>query len=78
LKKQGPYSATETDNRKAKQINKIIITACGTASPCRHGGKTYLERIARIPVEVEIALRNFAIAIRYVDENQYCWRSAVG
>jgi len=37
-----------------KKINKIIIIACGTASYAGMVGKVLIERIARIPVEVEI------------------------
>jgi len=39
----------------AKQISKIIITACGTAAHAGMVGKILIERIARIPVEVDIA-----------------------
>jgi glucosamine--fructose-6-phosphate aminotransferase (isomerizing) len=39
----------------AKRIEKIIITACGTAAHAGMVGKVLLERIARIPVEVDIA-----------------------
>ena len=39
----------------AKKIKKIFITACGTASHCGQVGKILIERIARIPVEVNIA-----------------------
>ena len=38
-----------------KKINKITIIACGTASYAGMVGKVLIERIARIPVEVEIA-----------------------
>ncbi len=37
-----------------QKINKIIIIACGTASYAGMVGKVLIERIARIPVEVEI------------------------
>ena len=37
-----------------KNINKIFIIACGTASYAGMVGKVLIERIARIPVEVEI------------------------
>jgi len=37
-----------------KDINKIFIIACGTASYAGMVGKVLIERIARIPVEVEI------------------------
>jgi glucosamine--fructose-6-phosphate aminotransferase (isomerizing) len=53
---------------KAKKINKIIITACGTASHAGLVGKVYLERIARIPVEVDIA-SEFRYRDPIIDEN---------
>jgi glutamine---fructose-6-phosphate transaminase (isomerizing) len=40
---------------EARKINKIIITACGTASHAGMVGKILLERIARIPTVVDIA-----------------------
>lgn len=39
----------------AKHIDKIIIIACGTAAHAGMVGKILIERIARIPVEVDIA-----------------------
>jgi glucosamine--fructose-6-phosphate aminotransferase (isomerizing) len=39
----------------AKRIRKIFITACGTASHAGMVGKVLIERIARIPVDVDIA-----------------------
>ncbi len=39
----------------AQRIQRIIITACGTASYAAMVGKVLLERITRIPVEVDIA-----------------------
>ena len=39
----------------AKKIQKIVITACGTAAHAGMVGKILIERIARIPVEVDIA-----------------------
>jgi glucosamine--fructose-6-phosphate aminotransferase (isomerizing) len=39
----------------AQRIQKIVITACGTASYAGLVGKYLIERIARIPVEVMIA-----------------------
>ncbi len=39
----------------ARQIRKIFITACGTASHAGMVGKVLIEHIARIPVEVDIA-----------------------
>ncbi|MCQ2373226.1 MAG: glutamine--fructose-6-phosphate transaminase (isomerizing) [Phascolarctobacterium sp.] len=38
-----------------KEINKIFIVACGTAYHAGIVGKYYLEQLARIPVEVDIA-----------------------
>jgi len=38
----------------ARGINKIFITACGTAAYAGMVGKVLIERIARVPVEVEI------------------------
>lgn len=39
----------------ARKLDKIIITACGTASYAGMVGKYLIERIARIPTEVSIA-----------------------
>ena len=39
----------------AQQIEKIVIIACGTASYAAMIGKVLIEKIARIPVEVDIA-----------------------
>ncbi len=39
----------------AQRIEKIFITACGTAAHAGMVGKVLIERIARIPVEVDIA-----------------------
>jgi glucosamine--fructose-6-phosphate aminotransferase (isomerizing) len=46
----------------AKRINKIFITACGTAGHAGMVGKVLLEHITRIPVEVQIASE-----FRYMD-----------
>ncbi|NPV75987.1 MAG: glutamine--fructose-6-phosphate transaminase (isomerizing) [Anaerolineae bacterium] len=51
-----------------QQIKKIIITACGTAAHAGMVGKTMIERIARIPVEVDIA-SEFRYREPLVDEN---------
>ncbi len=40
---------------KAKRIQKIVITACGTAAHAGMVGKVLIEHIARLPVEVDIA-----------------------
>jgi len=39
----------------AQRISKIFITACGTASHAAVVGKVLIERIAKIPVEMDIA-----------------------
>jgi glucosamine--fructose-6-phosphate aminotransferase (isomerizing) len=40
---------------QARRIQKVFITACGTAAHAGMVGKVLIERIARIPVEVDIA-----------------------
>ena len=52
----------------AKRISKIFITACGTASHAGMVGKILIERIARIPVELDIA-SEFRYREPIVDEN---------
>ena len=39
----------------ARQIEKMVIIACGTASYAAMIGKVLIEKIARIPVEVDVA-----------------------
>ncbi|HML40074.1 MAG TPA: glutamine--fructose-6-phosphate transaminase (isomerizing) [Bellilinea sp.] len=53
---------------KARQIQKIILTACGTASHVGMVGKTMIERIARVPAEVQIA-SEFRYSDPIVDEH---------
>ena len=43
------------DEKKARAIEKIFIIACGTAGYAGMVGKTLIERIARVPVEFDIA-----------------------
>jgi glutamine---fructose-6-phosphate transaminase (isomerizing) len=43
------------DEALARRIKKVFITACGTAAHAGMVGKVLIERIARIPVEVDIA-----------------------
>lgn len=43
------------DEKLAKRIEKIFIIACGTAGYAGMVGKTLIERIARVPVEFDIA-----------------------
>ncbi len=53
---------------KARKIQKIVITACGTAAHAGMVGRILLERIARIPTVVEIA-SEFRYSQPIVDEN---------
>ncbi|MGD2251747.1 MAG: glutamine--fructose-6-phosphate transaminase (isomerizing) [Anaerolineales bacterium] len=39
----------------AQRLRKIVITACGTAAHAGMVGKVLIERLARVPVEVDIA-----------------------
>jgi glutamine---fructose-6-phosphate transaminase (isomerizing) len=57
-----------TAEEAARQINKIVITACGTASHAGMVGKILLERIARIPTTVDIA-SEFRYSDPIVDEH---------
>jgi len=43
------------DQEAARKIRRIIITGCGTAAHAGMVGKVMIERIARIPVEVDIS-----------------------
>ena len=52
----------------ASRIEKIVITACGTAAHAGMVGRTLIERIARIPTQVEIA-SEFRYQDPIVDEN---------
>lgn len=52
----------------AQRIQKIIITACGTAAHAGMVGKVMIEKIARVPVEVDIA-SEFRYRDPIVDEN---------
>jgi len=52
----------------AKRIDRIYITACGTAAYAGMVGKTLIEKIARIPVEVVIG-SEFRYSDPIIDEN---------
>jgi glucosamine--fructose-6-phosphate aminotransferase (isomerizing) len=52
----------------ANRIQKIFITACGTAAHAGMVGKVLIEHIARLPVEVNIA-SEFRYSDPIVDEN---------
>ena len=49
------FSADEVSDDIFKGINRIIITACGTAMHAGLIGRNMIERLCRIPVTVEIA-----------------------
>ncbi len=67
---QGKISLAQLNltQEKATQIQKIVITACGTAAYAGMVGKFLIEHIARIPVEVDIA-SEFRYRDPIVDEN---------
>jgi glucosamine--fructose-6-phosphate aminotransferase (isomerizing) len=56
------------DSDKALRIKKIFITACGTAAHAGMVGKLLIERISRIPAELQIA-SEFRYSDPIVDEN---------
>ncbi len=58
----------ELTKAQAQKISKIFITACGTAYHAGLVGKVQIEKIARIPVEVDIA-SEFRYRDPIVDEN---------
>lgn len=49
------FSEDQVPDEIFKGINRIVITACGTAMHAGLIGKNMIERLARIPVTVEIA-----------------------
>jgi len=49
------FENLDLDQQSASSISKIIITACGTAAHAGMVGKILIERLARLPVEVDIA-----------------------
>jgi glucosamine--fructose-6-phosphate aminotransferase (isomerizing) len=56
------------DREMVKRMSRIVITACGTAAHAGMVGRHYIERIARIPVQVDIA-SEFRYQDPLVDEN---------
>lgn len=56
------------DEKLARKIEKIFIIACGTAGYAGMVGKTLIERIARVPVEFDIA-SEFRYRDPLVDDN---------
>jgi glucosamine--fructose-6-phosphate aminotransferase (isomerizing) len=58
----------DLDAAFANRIQRMVITACGTAAHAGMVGKILIEQIARIPVEVDIA-SEFRYRDPLVDEN---------
>ena len=52
-----------------ENFNKVYIVACGTAYHAGLIGKTVIEKLAGISVEVDVASENPATEIRLSDEN---------
>ena len=61
------------DAEKAKQIERIIITACGTASHAGMVGNILLERIAKVPTESRLPL-SFAMRTLWWIRIRLYWR----
>lgn len=49
------FDQLNTSEEQIKSVNRMIITACGTAAHAGMVGKMMIENIARLPVEVDIA-----------------------
>ncbi len=49
------FSADQVSDEIFQNVNRIVITACGTAMHAGLIGKNMIERLARIPVTVDIA-----------------------
>lgn len=62
------FSVDQIDDSVFAGVNRIIITACGTAMHAGLVGKVLLERMSRIPVTVDIA-SEFRYANPIIDEN---------
>ena len=62
------FNDLSLDKELAISINKIFITACGTAAYAGMVGKILIEKVARIPVEVVIG-SEFRYSDPIIDEN---------
>ncbi len=49
------FEGIDLTEEEVKDINKIVITACGSASYAGQAGKIAIEKLCRIPVQVELA-----------------------
>lgn len=62
------FSADGIDDSLFKDINRIIIAACGTAMHAGLIGKNMIEKLSRVPVSVDIA-SEFRYQDPVIDEN---------
>lgn len=62
------FSVDNIDDGLFKGVNRIIISACGTAMHAGLVGKVLFERMSRVPVTVDIA-SEFRYANPIIDEN---------
>lgn len=62
------FQADEIPDDLFDNVNRVIITACGTAMHAGLIGKTMIEKLTRIPVNVEIA-SEFRYANPIIDSN---------
>ncbi len=62
------FDQLNLEREQATSIKKMIITACGTAAHACMVGKVMIEKIARLPVEVDIA-SEFRYRDPIVDKN---------
>ena len=65
------FNDIEISKEYLKSINKIFIVACGTAMHAGLMGKSIIEKLCRIPVEVDIA-SEFRYRNPIVDEKTLC------
>lgn len=65
------FSDIDISEQYLKTINKIFIVACGTAMHAGLIGKTVIEKLCRIPVEVDIA-SEFRYRNPIIDEKTLC------
>ena len=65
------FDDIEISKEYLKSINKIFIVACGTAMHAGLMGKSIIEKLCRIPVEVDIA-SEFRYRNPIIDEKTLC------
>lgn len=62
------FDSLKISDDEIKKLNRIVITACGSAYHAGLVGKTALEKLTRIPTQVEIA-SEFRYCDPVIDEN---------